>query len=383
MRKTYHFTGFVTAVSPLTFTPPTGKERGYNNGGIDGNKNHSLPTLGDRVIFPASGLRGKLRRAATAVVSKELSRQAGEDHKFRLEDYFFASLGGVKQGKGAKQESDAADDTDAKAADTKGVLDVSKLLYIREHNPLVSLFGAMDPLAVSGLASIGHAYCQTGLKAETVRQVRSNDLIRNTEAWEMLDEDAYEKLSAMVSDGKDKSAIKAKIKEIRGALRKAEGAAKEELDAELKQLTEADKADSTVNIQQPGLNYQCIPAGAKMDFRMTLKNVSEQELSLFLRALAMFGFYPVIGSHVSQGCGTVAMNLDVFEQGDFAPSKIGNIAINGDYTGIVMSEVVQKLAEVPLELNQEAFSAEHVMNLQGESGVKKPKKQSAKAQAQA
>jgi len=214
-RKTYHISGTMTAVSPLTYTPPVSKNSNRNNGGIDKDKNHSLPTMNGEPFFTASGIRGKLRRLALGVCQQLLSESMGDEHKFTLEDYFFATLGGVKQGKKEVAEGEKAEDT--------GVIDVSKLLYIRNYNPLISLFGAMAPLSVSGKAEIGHAMCGKGDHTATIRYSRTNELIRNSEAWEMLDAGAYDALVDMVVAGKGKSASKANIKALQAKLRGAEG----------------------------------------------------------------------------------------------------------------------------------------------------------------
>jgi len=120
--------------------------------------------------------------------------------------------------------------------------------------------------------------------------------------------------------------------------------------------------DTTVNVMHPGLNYQVIVPGTEMDFQITLNNVSKQEVSLFLHTLGAFGFYPVIGSHVSHGCGRVALNLTVSTQDGFALKKIGDIKIAGDYSGMEMSEGVSALV-TPINLKPEAFKSEFIRKL--------------------
>lgn len=362
MRQTVHFQGVITTISALTFTPPSTNDPRRNNGGIKGDT-HTLPTLNGSLFFPSTGIRGKLRRIAVEVARKSLSEQIGDDYKFTLEDFFMATLGGVKQGKGGdKNKPDEGGTEDVKQAEDAGVIDVRKLRYVRENNPVLSLFGAMAPLTVPGLAEIGHGMCTDGVKPEVIRYARTNELIRNADAWEVLDADAYNKLSEMVIAGKKKTAANELIKSLKAKAAKAEGVDRDSLNAEITSLTDAKKSDGTVNIMHPGLNYQVIPPGTAMNFRMTLKNANEQEISLFLRTLGVFGFYPVLGSHVAHGCGLVSMKLDVSVQKEFSLKKVGEVRIDGDFTGMQMTEGVEAMV-VPLKLNAEAFKTSSITKL--------------------
>lgn len=366
-RKTYIMSGHITTVSPLTFTPPAaaGDYKRCNGGIAQAGTNkgeHTLPTMGGALFFPATGIRGKLRRIATEISRQALSEQAGSDYLFKLDDYFLATLGGIKQGK-SKTKSDSADKP--KDEDQKdGIIDVSKMLYIRENNPLVSLFGAMDPMAVEGLSQVGFAVCDAGVRPDIVRYVRTNELVKNDSAWDALESSAYDELVEKTIRGKEKTSAKSALKDITAQLKKMDdGDEKEAMLADKKRMTDENKEDLTVNIAHPGLNYEFIPPGIKMNFRIVLKRVSEQELSLFLQTLRVFGYLPLLGSHASHGCGVVAMHLDVTVHNSATSCvNLGAIDIAGDYCGATMSPDVAALM-VPLQLNAEAFSTAHLRKL--------------------
>lgn len=362
-RKTYILSGTIKTISPLTFTPPLSTNPRRNNGGIIKSE-HTLPTLGGALFFPATGIRGKLRRMALEVARTALSEQEGEEHCFKLDDYFLGSLGGIKQGKGKGKSEDAEGLTgeEEKAKQVEATLDVRKLRYVRDNNPLISLFGAMDPLGVEGKAQIGFAVCDPGIKADIIRHVRSNELTRNSAVWDVLDDNAYDELVGITIEGRQKTESKAAIKALSAQIKKAGESEKAELMAEKSRIEQQVKDEGTVNISHPGLNYEVIPPNTDMTFRISLQKVSEQEVSLFLRALGAFGFNPMLGSHVAHGCGLVAMHLDMSVQDQFSLKKIGSLDIDGDYSGIKMSPDVAALI-VPLDLDAEAFSSDYLRKL--------------------
>lgn len=344
-RNTYHLTGTITTVSPFTVTPPSTSNGNRNNGGIYKNE-HYLPRMNGKFFIPASSLRGKLRRLAKDVVGIELGRMTDGEYRFSLSDYHMATLGGVKQGK-----SEGA---------AENITDVRKLQYVRENNPLVSLFGCMDPLTVPGLTEIGHAIAEDEIDSVIIRQVRSNDLARESGAWEELDGDAYNELVEMLTEGRGKSGLKKSLESLQKEIYAEKDADKKSEMKEKQKVLKAEiDSNSVVSIQQPGLNYEAIPPNTTMNFRITLKKVNAQELSLFLRTIAMFGFNPVVGSHLSQGCGLISMKLNVMKQGALKLEKIGAITIKGDHEGAEFDPSVEALI-VPLTLNIDAFSVKNI-----------------------
>ncbi len=81
---------------------------------------------GQRLMFPGSGLRATLRRAARDVVRKRVISLTGNAKPFSLDQHYFLTLGGIK-GAG-KQERGG----------------VAMMAACRAANPLISMFGAGD-----------------------------------------------------------------------------------------------------------------------------------------------------------------------------------------------------------------------------------------------
>lgn len=338
--NTYFFEGKIKTLSPLTFSPPGSmQKRGAAT-------EHCFPLMNNNPVYYASGIRGKLRRIMTEIVREELSAATGTDYRFTLEDYFFNVLGGVKKAKAKKEKGATKVDDEEK---DNGRFNVLALKQIRERNPVVSMFGAMAPSIIGGSLEVSHAIATTGKDTSLTRIqfVRSDDFLRSSDAWSVVDDDAYDTYATAARLSMSKSAEKVDRDAITAQLRKTDKSDKDAvaaLKADLARLDDSIKGNTEVSVSQL-LNYEVITPGTELEVRFVLKRASERELSLFLNTLARFAQYPRLGSHLAHGCGLVSMDLMVKKQGRLNRETIGTVKVIGDYDGLEMSDNLRTIAE--------------------------------------
>lgn len=311
--KDVFITGKLTAVSPLTYQAPFGEAGQIQRIGGKGGKPY----------FPASALRGKLRRMARAVVYNGLGK------KFNFDDFFYLTIGGLVDGKG-KDEAEGS---------PKQSYAMMVQRAAEQFNPLISLFGAMSPLAIPSKLSIAHAVAMSdGSCTDIIRPCRSDDVrVRPAQTLELVDdsfEDLYLQRTGAAREG---SLLKKKEAELRAALRKAEGVERESIQAQIAEL-EASKGGkgAVVSISQPELSYEVIRAGTDLDFTARIMRATDTELALLMKAIDTFAYEPLLGAKVNHGNGVVkgALTVKTREHGKLcAPSEVGTIAWNGDYAG--------------------------------------------------
>lgn len=180
------FAGVITNVSPIHIVPPNSPMAKTADGRGEAAEVATLPIMIDNQIvrvpvIPASTIRGKLRRAATAVALSHL------DAKPSLEAWLYATIGGVK---GSAKE-DAFDIVDRNSR--------------RRHHPITGLFGASAPWDPSH-AYISPAIPQERVSAEFVNGVRSDDFTRKAEIVSMLDDQGIPDYLAIRKGTKDRTA---------------------------------------------------------------------------------------------------------------------------------------------------------------------------------
>ena len=170
---------------------------------------------------------------------------------------------------------------------------------------------------------------------------------------EFLDPGEIDKVQAYTDANRDRSQLDKDVKEIGRDLHKAEraeaagkGPGKEAIETQRTRLEKAQRdlqeaveaqrlvgSDNAIGRPLPG--YEVIPAGAVFPHRMVAKAATPLQIGFVLAALREFALDPVIGAHVSDGCGRISAQYDIQirrGRGD-ALEAVGRLAY-GDLTGL-------------------------------------------------
>ena len=266
------------------------------------------------VYIPGSSIRGALRNgAARAVAADRASRQQG----MTPDDFLLVAKGGIKDRREAGRD--------------ERVVDYEAAGKLRRREPIVSLFGAMAE-KIAGRWQIGDVVPVEPVTPDRKgRGVRSHPFQRQPELAGYMSEDAYEKfleqdekrVKANVKEGKAES-LDGKIRDERKRLEPDNDQIRE-WESESKKLKEKVKklredAGGTVNIQQILGGWQAIPEGTKMNHRMRLRDVTEDELAWAFFALRRLAREGRLGAHESRGEGYFRAAYDLrlaTDGGDF------------------------------------------------------------------
>lgn len=291
------------------------------------NKPIPVPSMssqkGSFLYFPATGIKGSIRRALRDFIRARVIAKTGEDKPFSLDDHYLLTLGGVK-GTG---EGDRASVVDEESWRTK--------------NPLLSLFGAgaAGHLGfVHGHLHVSNAVCEEPVSPVIFAGARADDLYRNKEQAAYLTEADLDALIGRAKGTKAQSDLKAELKSVEKDLRVTR---KTGSDAEIKaiearivdiktQIESVASASGTggVSVGMPLAGYQAIPQGQTMKhtFRLVLSN--DIELGCLLSALHQFAKLPLVGAHRATGCGEVSGQWDAYEVTDAGKQLIGTVTLN-------------------------------------------------------
>ena len=267
--------------------------------------------LGKRLYFPASGIRGKLRRAMRDIVRERVMEITDNPTPFDLSTHFYLTLGGIK-GAGESEKSTVGDH-----------------LKARENNPLLSIFGAGDAGVlgfVGGRLSVGNAICTEASEPTVFSGARTDDVYRDTDQTAYLSQADILQLTGQSQMNRERSKLRQEIRKTRAKLGKAraEGALDEAiqaltdeakgLDDRLAEMEVQAKEDggSTNSVGMPLPGWQAIPQGAEMEQRMILRRSNELELSFLLNAISQFGMEPILGAHFNAGNGLVSGEWTVY-----------------------------------------------------------------------
>ena len=295
---TYLYQGTLTALSPIAVSPPTDDK---NDGG-------QLPRMDERVYIPASSVRGKLRRMARDEVREVLSAAAGRPDVFTASDYFYLTIGGIKEGE--------------KDNGKEKVFRVAEYSDIRARNPLISLFGASTPF-LAGKVMIGMLMPESAVAPVLIKYVRSNDFQRSPDDMRFIT-DIDSVIQRMTRDSKN-SLIKREVKAIRSAAAKLHGDEKKTALAKADALSK--QTGGGVALQQPNLKYEAIPETTVFAHRIVLRGVTDIEHGLFLRTLRRFSESPFIGAHLAHGAGEVEGSYEVYRIGRGTRDHVGRIQV--------------------------------------------------------
>jgi CRISPR/Cas system CSM-associated protein Csm3 (group 7 of RAMP superfamily) len=311
-RATYVFEGTITAEQPLATCSAALKEAEKAR---RGDKFGPTPVpyiqteLGRRLMFPATGIRGKMRRTLRDVLRDALIKRTGEEKPLTLRQHYMLTLGGVK----GSEEVDRAS--------------VAHQALWRDKNPLLSLFGAGDAGDLgfmTGRLSVGNAICVDACDPSVFSGARADDLYRDRQQLEFLGDGEIAALIAMSKGNRDRSITQAKLKKAEAALKKLAKSGTDlsgveklqaevaELKAELDQIKEASDEDISVSAGMPLAGYEAIPVGSKLNHRMILSNANLVELGALLASIEQMSLSPLLGGHIAAGCGLVSMSWEVF-----------------------------------------------------------------------
>ncbi|TKD35296.1 hypothetical protein [Azotobacter chroococcum] len=350
MRATYILEGNLTAKQPLATCSKDLKDASERRNG----KNSPIPVpstqtaKGTRLMFPATGIRGKLRRALRDVLRENMIARTGNGKPLSLDEHYLLTLGGIK---GAGEESKSTIALEAEW---------------REKNPLLSLFGAGHAGVLGfmqGRLGVGNAICTEASEPVQFSGARTDDLFRNKEQVAFLSDDDVQALISRSEGNRDASAIrtaiKAKEKAHKASLKKNDEAISVALNTELEGLkTELeavlnDSGASSVSVGMPLSGWQAIPADSVMDHCMTVANSTLVELGAMLTAIEQFSLHPILGAHYASGCGQVAGSWEVFKvvRGQGKVSQ-GTISF-APFTGLLE---INAFPESDLFAAQEAFT---------------------------
>lgn len=357
--------GGFTTVTPFTVSTPGSQSSFF------------LPTIGGRLVIPATTIRGTLRRACRDVVH-DLMGGAG----FSLDDYFLLTLGGVKVAKpkaGKKDKKDEAAEAGGSAEAESGDDGLDKealriVSHIRDKNPQVSLFGAMAPVGISGLLGVDFAIAEDGVVGVSVEPVKKNEFrhVRSNP----FQRDPSDAISAVTSEGFDKylerksvadqrSAIDAEIKQLNRQKRDTVKNSDEykAIEGSIALLKQQKEELIEVQVGLPQLGYSVIPQGTRLSGGFTLRNVNDNELTLFLLGMNRFASSPFMGGKRAHGCGRLSGEWDVsIRRNGGKMERAGKLSISGDFgdlsaTGAVADWLDRKLDITQLDFTSETFSA--------------------------
>ncbi|EOF6573145.1 CRISPR-associated protein Csf2 [Salmonella enterica] len=333
--RTINFTGKITALEPLTV---------IQKGAVTAS-GHRLPRNGGPSsipYFPATSIRGVIRRLAHQVVVERVTAENGGVVPFDLADHFMLAQG-----------IDIAD-----RADVLHPGEINAGAKIRACNPLLSLFGRWK---LTGKAGIGNAlpvdknqWTIIDAGTRTVMFERDESLI------ELLEPDQVTRLERILTEQADASidvqSFKREQSVLKEQLKTAEKAEVKELNARLRELDEKiksrkkEKTEAHESIRRPLDPYEAFIAGAELSHRMVIKDATDVEAGLFIEALIRFASNPRLGSHRAYNCGLVAAEwqLTTWKPGELKPVPLGDISItpNGvEINGGEIEGMIKSFAE--------------------------------------
>lgn len=332
-QKTYVFEGVVVAEQPLATCSKDLLDR-------EGRKNAPTPIpttqtpKGLRLMFPASGLRGGIRRACRDVVRNAVIEKTGNEKPFSLETHFMLTLGGIK---GSGEEDKAS---------------IKRIAELREKNPLINLFGAGDAGTagfVAGRVGMGNAICTDDMEPVIFSGSRSDDIYRDPDQATYLTDVDLTMLTELSAGNRELSRMKADATKLKRTYAEAKNNGDKEATAQasasLKELDEKmasvrKESGSKSSVGMPLAGWKAIPQGAEMDHKMILRRANGVDLGLFLASLNAFSTEPLVGAHYANGNGLISAHWDVYEVTLTGKRSVGRVRLRPFDTAEVSGEVL-------------------------------------------
>lgn len=343
-KKTYILRGTLTAIEPLATASKELIDEGKKLYGA--NSPVPVPSFhtqdGTHLYFPATGLRGTLRRALRDVVRSNLIQRGSKG--LLIDEHYLLTLGGIK-GAGAEDRSSVKQEEEW-----------------RNRNVLLSLFGAGDAgflSFVQGKTSIANAVCSASTQPMVMTGARTNDLFANKEGLDFLADSEIDNLIARAAGNAKASGIRKEIGKKTAELQQAKRSGEdtdaiaqdiEKLNASLDKTLKDSKA-SSVSVGMPLAGFQAIPPYSIMDHSIKVFNATPEELGGMIAALNQLSLNPIIGAHKATGCGEIKAQYKVIEVTSTGSQCIANISI-GNYEPMTVSD-----QSVPFDQAVSAFKA--------------------------
>ena len=313
-RRTYLFTGTITTLEPLAWSPP---------GHVGPDKRALLPRMTvptaagpvDAIYLGASTIRGRYRHAC-ADVSLERERPVS------LERYLQSKVGGVK---GTARERRV------------GLLERDAYL---QAEPLLSLFGAgaSDIGWIHGRLDVGAA-----LPAEPAEPVvmtgTRGDTIRDPVLFEVLNEEERQRVERGLEANGQRGRAAARGRELKRQVARAKRAGEDDAEPrhalermrELEEQATREQSEhlgSDVSLLLPLPGYEAIPPGTVLDHRMFFRHVCDAQMQLFMAGLVRFAEDPRFGAHRAHGCGRVRVDYQVRRLDGVHAQIAGDVSID-------------------------------------------------------
>jgi len=310
-------------------------------------------------VKPAA-IRGKIRRAAAEVLRARYE-QAGADIK--EVDWFLWTVGGVK---GNQRET----------------MDVIERAKIIEDSALLAMFGAGASPA-GGMVSGTSFRIDPGIPLSTevgivsgARGAENLNPALSTFLSPAEMERVQEYTDANAERSKKNNSVKALKAELSKLIRKAgkngKAATKEDsqaLDAKRLEMAtaEAEHAELSDHAQEVGSSnamgrplagYEVLPQGLEIPHGLQLVAATEAHIGFILESIAEFALDPVIGAHISSGCGKISADYAVrFRAGRGRVStQAGTMAFSGRGGLEIQSEFLERCLQAWKDL---AFVPDH------------------------
>lgn len=310
--------GLLTSLSPIAIVTPNAEQRQTRDGKGKYARVARRTVISDglRIEMPVltgSTLRGKLRRAAVAIM-READRAAGGTGVLTLSQAHLNMVGGIK---GAEKEAG---------------FDLLRRQMMREKNPVLSLFGAGDPWIMSR-AQIGDGVPTEPVECDVIGHVRTDDAKRDPDFFAKVDEAAALQWSRLRDANRERTAYKGDEKKIKSqiaAARKAKDSETvERLTAELDAQREGLAGDTANAVSMP-LTHECIPEGVVFNHRIILRGVTLAEAGLFLLAMAYFWReMPNVGQQAAKGYGLLEGRYTLRYRAESARTAQGALRLDG------------------------------------------------------
>lgn len=342
-RTCYRFTGTITAETGLTVTRPDEKFPSPAGSNLKLSKDaQRLPRLGalredSQAYFPATSLRGALRRAARSVVRRAVVSASGEAAPWSVDTHYMLTQGV---------------DTTNKVLSEKSAGTIGNEEDLRTENPMLSLFGRWK---LPGHLAIDNAvpFDRDCLYVEG-RGARSNDFLRDPSQANFLTPEEAVRLTRMIEqDGLasiELADIDAQIKKLRAEIRTIQDSdEKAEVNEQIKTLDDQKKAvkaakdGSREAIQRPLEGFEAIIPGTEMKHRMMIGQADHVELGLFLAALREFARAPYVGGHRALHCGEISGKwaCKVWPV-DGEPQNVGEVSFSSEGFFVTKGSVLEK-----------------------------------------
>lgn len=310
-KQTYRFEGTMTAVTGLTVTRPDDAFASPKNSQLKlSSKAGRLPRLGPQredvpVYFPATSLRGAIRRAGRNLIRRAVIRETENDTPWSVDTHYMLSQGVDTTNKTLKEKTSGA---------------IGAETGLRDVNPFLSLFGRWK--------LPGHFCIDNAVPEEfdcvyvEGRGARSNDMVRTPEQVHFLDASEAKRLKTMLEQdslaAEETGEVDSQIKDLKRQYAKTEDAdERSEINEQVKALEarkkdiKAAKEGSQESIQRPIEGFEAIRPGTRMSHRMIVQNANDIELGLALASLREFARSPYVGGHRALHCGEIEASWKV------------------------------------------------------------------------